>query len=148
MPAPSLPQTSSTASREPKNNSCPLSRRFDCSRMAGWVVAAQFATLILSLVALFPPTPSSLSFQMAREQPADGDPPAAVERNDRAGSNVRTCPCASAFVYLTPPTLHDIHHHRRWCSWCRCCLLVVIAKDPYSPCTAELSSPTLRLWRC
>ena len=86
---------------------CPFSHRFDCSRMAGWV-AAQFATLILSLVASFPPTLSSSSlFQNPPHQPADGDPPAAVERNDRDGLHVRTSGAAS----LRIPYIYNLSRH-------------------------------------
>ena len=36
------------------------------------------------LLTTAPPSPPPLSFQGPRLQPADGDPPAAVERTDRA----------------------------------------------------------------
>ena len=58
--------------------------------------AELFALLSPALLAPFPSLPSSSSFQAPEGQPADGDPPAAVERNDRAGEDVRTYYCASS----------------------------------------------------
>ena len=62
---------------------------------------AEWFARLLRLPSLTFSLRSSSSFQVPLEQPADGDPPAAVERNDRAVVHVRTCSCA-AFLY----TLH------------------------------------------
>ena len=56
---------------------------------------------VTSTYSHFPSLPSSLSFQEPLQQPADGDPPAAVERNDRAGLDVRTSCAASIRIPYT-----------------------------------------------
>ena len=63
---------------------------------------------VTSTYSHFPSLPSSFSFQVALLQPADGDPPAAVERNDRGGPHVRTsCAAFLRIPYTSNPSRHS-----------------------------------------